>query len=79
VVRKTKHIDFEKTLGELEDIVTRMEKGEMTLEESLRSYERGVSLSRGCQKALEQAEQRIQILSEEEEQPILKPFEADND
>jgi len=79
VVRKTKHIDFEKTLSELEDIVTRMEKGEMTLEESLRSYERGVSLSRGCQKALEQAEQRIQILSEEEEQPVLKPFEADND
>ena len=79
MVRKTKHIDFEKTLSELEDIVTRMEKGEMTLEESLRSYERGVSLSRGCQKALEQAEQRIQILSEEEEQPVLKPFEADND
>ena len=55
--------DFETALAELEQIVHRLEQGELTLEESLRQFERGVELTRGCQKALRQAEQKIQILS----------------
>jgi exodeoxyribonuclease VII small subunit len=55
--------DFEAALAELEQIVERLEQGEVSLEESLRQFERGVELTRSCQKALRQAEQKISILS----------------
>jgi exodeoxyribonuclease VII small subunit len=55
--------DFEAALAELETIVQRLEQGELSLEESLRQFERGVALTRNCQKALRQAEQKIRVLS----------------
>ena len=55
---------FEDALQELETIVERMEDGEPSLEESLKLFERGMDLTRACQKALDDAEQRIQTLSE---------------
>lgn len=55
--------DFEAALTELEQIVERLERGELPLEESLRQFERGVELTRNCQKALRQAEHKISILS----------------
>jgi exodeoxyribonuclease VII small subunit len=55
--------DFEAALAELEAIVARLEQGEIPLEESLRQFERGVALTRICQSALSQAEQRIRVLS----------------
>ncbi len=55
--------DFEAALAELETIVQRLEQGELPLEESLRQFERGVVLTRSCQKALRQAEQKIQLLA----------------
>jgi len=55
--------DFEASLAELESIVQRLEHGELPLEESLRQFERGVALTRNCQKALRQAEQKIRVLS----------------
>ena len=55
--------DFEAALAELETIVQRLEQGELPLEESLRQFERGVALTRSCQKALRQAEQKIRVLS----------------
>jgi exodeoxyribonuclease VII small subunit len=55
--------DFEAALAELESIVQRLEQGELSLEESLRQFERGVVLTRSCQKALQQAEQKIRVLS----------------
>jgi len=55
--------DFEAALAELEKIVERLEQGELSLEESLRQFERGVLLTRSCQKALRQAEQKIRVLS----------------
>jgi exodeoxyribonuclease VII small subunit len=55
--------DFEASLAELEAIVQRLELGELPLEESLRQFERGVALTRSCQKALRQAEQKIRVLS----------------
>lgn len=54
--------DFEAALAELEQIVRSLEQGELPLEESLRRFERGVELTRHCQKALRQAEQKIRIL-----------------
>lgn len=73
--------DFERSLKELEDIVTRMEKGDLSLEESLREFERGIALTRACQQALQLAEQRVQILTEENGRTELRPFsdsEADD-
>ncbi|HTL49841.1 MAG TPA: exodeoxyribonuclease VII small subunit [Steroidobacteraceae bacterium] len=55
--------DFEASLAELESIVQRLEHGELPLDESLRQFERGVALTRSCQKALRQAEQKIRVLS----------------
>ena len=55
---------FERALDELEQLVQKMEKGEQSLDESLAAYERGVALYRECQKALEQAEQRVRLLAD---------------
>ena len=60
---------FEDALEELEAIVERMEDGEPSLEESLKLFERGMDLTRRCQKALDDAEQRVQTLSESESPP----------
>jgi len=57
---------FEEALEELEDLVERMEDGEPSLEESLKLFERGMDLTRRCQKALDDAEQRIRVLAEAE-------------
>lgn len=54
--------DFEKALTELEQIVERMEQGELSLDESLKQFERGIALTRSCQSALQQAEQKVEIL-----------------
>jgi exodeoxyribonuclease VII small subunit len=64
--------DFEAALAELEQIVARLEQGELTLEESLRQFERGVELTRGCQRALQQAEQRIRLLTHNADGEIVE-------
>jgi exodeoxyribonuclease VII small subunit len=56
--------DFEAAIAELETIVKKLEEGELTLEQSLELYERGVTLSRYCHGRLEQAERRIEVLTE---------------
>ena len=58
---------FEAALAELETLVTQMESGELSLDESLKAFERGVSLARQCQIELKQAEQRVQVLTAEGE------------
>ncbi|BBL71046.1 exodeoxyribonuclease VII small subunit [Methylogaea oryzae] len=70
---------FEESLEELEQLVERLEQGDISLEESLKAFERGVQLTRVCQKALKEAEQKIQVLLEEEGQIQLKPFTVTND
>lgn len=57
-------IDFEKALHELEILVEELEVGELPLEEALKRFERGVGLTRICQKALSDAEQKVRILTE---------------
>jgi exodeoxyribonuclease VII small subunit len=54
--------NLEKAMGELEQIVEQLEGGELTLEKSLAQFEKGVTLSRECQTALTEAEQKVQIL-----------------
>jgi exodeoxyribonuclease VII small subunit len=54
--------DFERSLSELEAIVEQLEQGDLSLDDSLRQFERGVQLTRVCQTALKQAEQKVEIL-----------------
>ena len=61
---------FEGALEELESIVERMEDGESSLEESLKLFERGMDLTRRCQKALDDAEQRIRTLADSDPPPV---------
>jgi len=68
---------FEKSLDELEQLVARMEGGELSLDESLRSFERGIALFRNCQNALEQAELRVKLLLDPNDPDSAAPFEAD--
>ena len=66
MARKAKDLDFEQALKELEVLIERMEDGELSLEDSLKTYERGMQLSRRCQRALDEAEQRMKILTEQD-------------
>ena len=70
-------VNFEAALEELEQLVERMETGELSLEESLKAFERGVALTRDCQKALKDAELRVQALTETEEGLALEDVDAD--
>jgi len=75
--KKTKPLDFEKALKELESLVETMEQGETSLEDSLKQFERGVDLTRQCQTALKEAEQKVQILINKSEQAELEDFQED--
>jgi exodeoxyribonuclease VII small subunit len=73
--------DFEKSLAELEQIVERMELGELSLDESLKQFERGIALTRSCQTSLQQAEQKVEILLRQTstEGATTVPFNTDAD
>ena len=75
---KTSPPSFEQSLTELESLVERLEKGDQPLEESLKDFERGIELTRGCQKALAEAEQKVRILTEKGGEPELEPFPGDD-
>lgn len=66
--------DFEASLDQLEQLVEKMEQGDMSLEESLAAYERGVGLYRHCRDALEQAELRVRLLTDPEAPERSEPF-----
>jgi exodeoxyribonuclease VII small subunit len=65
---------FEESLTELEQLVLKMEQGNLSLDESLKLFERGIELTRTCQKTLKEAEQKVRILMEENGELTLKPF-----
>ena len=77
--KKDNTINFEKSLQELEALVEKMEGGDLSLEESLKCFERGVTLTRNCQKALAEAEQKVQILLKNEGHEKLEDFQPDED
>lgn len=68
-------IDFEAAMRDLEELVDRLEQGEMPLEESLAAFERGVMLTRNCQIALKDAEQKVEILLKKAGEASAEPFE----
>ena len=63
-------INFEKTFMELEKLVNQMEQGDLSLEESLKYFERGMLLTKKCQQALGEAEQKVKILLEKNIYPL---------
>jgi len=68
---------FEEALGRLEDIVKKMEAGDMTLEESLKAFEEGIKLARLCSRRLDEAERRVEVLLKQEEELVVKPFQVE--
>ena len=76
---KTGDMDFESALKELEEIAQTLERGEMGLEESIRSYEKGMKLAQFCHKKLEEAERKIEILQKEDGDTVSRPVRAEED
>lgn len=76
MARKKTTVDFEQSLGELQQLVERLESGELSLEDSLSAFEQGVVLTRDCQHALSQAEQKVQQLVEKNGELSTEPFDG---
>lgn len=74
---KKKAVDFEQALQELEQLVTGMEQGDMSLEDSLKAFEAGIKLTRDCQARLSEAEQKVQLLLEEQGQLQASSFSTE--
>ncbi len=74
---KTK-FDFNKSIANLEKIVQTMEAGDLSLESALKNYEKGITLVRECQVALNQAEQKIALLSKQDNYQNEQPFEVED-
>ena len=75
-------VDFEKSLSELETLVQKLEQGDVPLEEALKTFERGVALTRQCQTALRTAQQKVEVLlaqSGRNGEETVAPFEDDED
>ena len=69
--------EFEKSLDELEQLVVRMEHGELSLDDSLQSFERGIALYRNCQNTLDQAKLRVSELLDPALPESARPFDPD--
>ena len=69
--------DFEKTLAELEKLVVNLEQGDLSLDESLSGFKRGIELTRQCQSVLDNAQQTVEQLIDNEDEESLKPFDPD--
>ena len=80
---KSKLPDFEQSLTELEALVAKLEQGDVPLEEALKTFERGVALTRQCQTALRTAQQKVEVLlarnGEETIEPLVDEDEADDE
>ena len=67
--------DFEKALAELESLVSRLESGELSLDESLAEFKRGVELTRSCQAVLDSAQQTVEQLMDADDESSAQPFD----
>ena len=75
----SKPIDFEQALAELEGLVERLERGDVPLDEALRTFERGVALTRQCHASLQAAQQKVEILLKRGARAEVEPFEESAD
>jgi exodeoxyribonuclease VII small subunit len=80
VKAKPKLPDFEQSLTELEALVAKLEQGDVPLEDALKTFERGVTLTRQCQSALRAAQQKVEILLARDGDEVVEPFaDAEDD
>ena len=70
-----KAVDFEQQLASLEGLVNLLESGELSLEESLKSFEQGIKVARDCQAALKSAEQKVEVLMRQGDELVSQSFE----
>ncbi len=74
-----KKINLEKSLADLEELVEELESGDLPLEQAMKKFEEGIKLTRGCQTALKEAEQKVQILMKSAGGEELADFEVDSE
>jgi exodeoxyribonuclease VII small subunit len=67
--------NFEEALAKLDGIIKKMESGDLSLEESLKAFEEGIRLARLCEKKLDEAQRRVEVLTKEGGQIVGQPFE----
>ncbi|WP_404340925.1 exodeoxyribonuclease VII small subunit [Pseudoalteromonas mariniglutinosa] len=77
--KKPENLSFEQALDELAVIVSEMEQGELSLEQSLKQFERGIALANASSGKLQQAEQKVAILMGNDSQATLSKFDSDVD
>ncbi|MCO4811200.1 MAG: exodeoxyribonuclease VII small subunit [Gammaproteobacteria bacterium] len=75
----TKKFNLEKSLADLEELVEELESGDLPLEKAMKKFEEGIKLTRGCQTALKEAEQKVEILLKSAGGEDLEEFEVDTD
>ena len=75
----TKKFNLEKSLAELEELVEELESGDLPLEKAMKKFEDGIKLTRGCQTALKEAEQKVEILLQSAGGDELDDFVIDDD
>ena len=76
--KKTSMPNFEAALAELEHLVEKMESGNQTLEEALKSFQRGIELTRACQEGLKEAEQRVEKLVQQNGIVAVEPYQGND-
>ena len=69
--------DFEKTLAELEILIENLEQGDLSLDQSLSGFKKGIELTKLCQAALDNAQQTVELLTNTQDEDSLKTFEPD--
>jgi exodeoxyribonuclease VII small subunit len=75
----TKKFNLEKSLADLEDLVEELESGDLPLEKALKKFEEGIKLTRGCQAALKEAEQKVEVLLNSAGGEDLEDFAIDEE
>lgn len=76
--KEKKAVDFEQQLKNLEALVESLESGDLSLEDSLKSFEQGIKVARECQTALKQAEQKVEVLMRQGDELVSQPFSEDD-
>ncbi|MDF0534513.1 exodeoxyribonuclease VII small subunit [Shewanella yunxiaonensis] len=79
MAKKPENLSFEESLNQLEQIVTELEQGEVSLDDALKQFERGINLVRSSQNKLEQAQQKVAILLSDDAQAPLSPFDVEEE
>lgn len=80
MTKDKKSVDFEQQLENLETLVESLESGDLSLEDSLKSFETGIKVARECQQALKAAEQKVELLMRQGDELVSRPFDpSDSD